>query len=201
MTSKLQFTKMVIASIFILPSLASSDDIEADDIDTIGKDKSVICSACHGSNGNSSSPLIPNLAGQDADYIVHQLKAFKSGKRVNDTMKGISESLSEDEMIALANYYCIQPSEALAADTLLIKKGKEKYALCWSCHGHNGEGAGSYPRIASQHSQYTVQQLKNFKNGSRKNPVMKAIISDLSFDDIEALGAYLATLNPHIQFD
>ncbi|MCK5188841.1 MAG: cytochrome c [Methylococcales bacterium] len=196
MTSKIKITGVLLSSLFIFSNSVSAADM------SFGKLKSDICSSCHGLKGISPFPFRPNLAGQDADYIVHQLKAFKSGFRINDTMKQISESLSDGEMITLANYYSRQPTESIdGGDPLLIKKGKEKYSLCWSCHGDNGEGAGSYPRIASQHSQYTVQELKNFRNGSRKNPVMKAIISELSLDDMEALGAYLATLNPHIQYD
>lgn len=111
-------------------------------------------------------------------------------------MKVISESLTNDEMVALANYYSIQEPAIMGGNTLLLEKGKDKYSLCWSCHGENGEGPGSYPRLAGQHSQYTTQQLKNFKNGLRTNPAMKAIVEVLSSDDMEALGAYIATLNP-----
>ena len=179
----------MICSIFLLSSLAFADD------KTLGKAKSAVCSACHGVNGISSNPLRPNLAGQDANYMVGQLKAFRSGSRKNDIMMGIAESLTDIEMVALAAFYSTQAPEIMSGDTLLIEKGKDKYSLCWGCHGENGEGPGSYPRISGQHSQYTVQQLKNFKNGLRINPAMKAIIADLSSDDMEALGAYIATLN------
>lgn len=176
---------------FIFLSLASANEM------SLGETKSTVCSSCHGLNGKSPFPLKPSLAGQNASYIVNQLKAFKSGRRINDTMKAISESLSNDEMVALATYYSIQEPEVMGGNILLLEKGKDKYSLCWSCHGQNGEGPGSYPQISGQHAQYTTLQLKNFKNGLRINPAMNAIVSGLSSEDMEALGAYIATLNPH----
>ena len=192
MKLKPHFNRIILASIILLPVFTAS----ANDM-SFGKLKSEACSGCHGIKGISPFPLRPNLAGQDADYIVHQLKAFKSGSRINDTMMQISKSLTNDEMITLANYYSRQPAEIIhGSDPLLIKKGQEKYSLCWSCHGENGEGPGSYPSVAGQHPQYTIQQLKNFKNGLRKNPVMKALTETLSVNEMEALGAYIATLKP-----
>ena len=189
MTSKITLTSMILGAFFTCSNIASAVDM------SFGKQTAVVCSSCHGLKGISPFPFRPNLAGQDADYIVNQLKAFKSGFRTNETMQKISESLSNEEMIALASFYSRQAIETIAnGDPLLINKGKEKYSLCWSCHGDNGEGPGSYPSIAGQHPQYTTQQLKNFKNGRRVNPVMKAIVSVLTDEDMEALGAYIATL-------
>jgi len=191
MTSKIKITGVLISSLFIFSINVSAADM------SFGKLKSDTCATCHGVEGISPFPLIPNLAGQDADYIVHQLKAFKSGSRLNESMKQISKSLSNDEMITLANYFSRQSIETVdGGDPLLIKKGNDKYSFCWSCHGENGEGPGSYPSVAGQHPQYTIQQLKNFKDGSRKNPAMKALVEVLSADDMEALGAYIATLKP-----
>lgn len=193
MKLKRHFNKVILACILLLPGFTAS----ANDM-SFGKQKSAVCSTCHGLKGISPFPSSPNLAGQDADYIVHQLIAFKSGSRLNDTMQQISKSLTNDEMITLANYYSRQSPEVTnnGGDPLLIKKGRDKYSLCWSCHGDNGEGPGSYPSVAGQHPQYTIQQLKNFKDGARKNPVMKALVDVLSDDDMEALGAYIATLKP-----
>ena len=78
----------------------------------------------------------------------------------------------------------------------MIAQGKKKYGLCWGCHGDNGEGPGSYPQISGQHPQYIVQQLINYKNGARINPAMNAIVADLGSGEIEALGAYISSLNP-----
>ena len=63
------------------------------------------CTACHGANGVSRNPRIPNLAGQQADYLVAQLRAFKGGTRHNDLMEAIAAQLSDAEMTALARYW------------------------------------------------------------------------------------------------
>jgi len=44
-----------------------------------GKARAITCTACHGPEGNSISPMWPNIAGQNAKYLVAQLKAFKEG--------------------------------------------------------------------------------------------------------------------------
>lgn len=66
------------------------------------------CIACHGPSGAGNGPaLFPSLRGQNADYIVLQLKAYKSGARKNDRndmMKDISLKLNDEEMKAVANY-------------------------------------------------------------------------------------------------
>jgi cytochrome c553 len=68
------------------------------------------CQACHGANGVSRNPHIPNLAGQQADYLIAQLHAFKSGTRKNDLMESIAAQLGDAEMSALAHYWSSQPA-------------------------------------------------------------------------------------------
>ncbi|MFK8139224.1 MAG: cytochrome c [Bdellovibrionales bacterium] len=70
-----------------------------------GKTKAASCVACHGAKGISSVPMYPNLAGQHAQYIVAQLKEFKSGKRNNAIMMPMAKPLSEQDMLDLGAYY------------------------------------------------------------------------------------------------
>jgi len=63
------------------------------------------CQACHGANGVSSSPRIPNLAGQQSDYLVAQLRAFRTGTRKSDLMESVAAQLSDAEINALAHYW------------------------------------------------------------------------------------------------
>ncbi len=75
-------------SMFVLGVLAlalPASQVQAADA-AAGKAKAEACAACHGANGVSVSADIPNLAGQKAKYIASQLKAFKSGKRINAMM-------------------------------------------------------------------------------------------------------------------
>lgn len=73
-----------------------------------GKEKSSVCAACHGADGNSTIPMNPILAGQYADYLVRALKDYKSGDRQNAIMNGIAAGLSEEDMEDLAAYFSSQ---------------------------------------------------------------------------------------------
>lgn len=74
--------------------------------------------------------------------------------------------------------------------------GKTKAALCAGCHGANGIGiADTYPNIAGQHAEYIVKQLKAFKSGDRKNPIMAPMAAGLSEQDMADVAAYFSSLN------
>lgn len=75
-----------------------------------GKGKAVaICSGCHGVPGTKAAYpevyYVPKLGGQNADYLVSALKAYRSGDRFNQTMKGLASALSEKEIVDIAAYY------------------------------------------------------------------------------------------------
>ncbi|MDO6695470.1 cytochrome c [Aliiglaciecola sp. 3_MG-2023] len=70
-----------------------------------GKAKSATCAACHGSNGISMIPMYPNLAGQKEQYLVLQMKAFRSGERNNMVMAPMAKGLSDEDIADLAAYF------------------------------------------------------------------------------------------------
>ncbi len=66
---------------------------------------------------------------------------------------------------------------------------------CAACHGQNGIGiVPLYPNLAGQKREYLVTQLRAFRDGSRKNPIMGPMAVHLSDSDIENLAAYFADL-------
>ncbi|HXZ95449.1 MAG TPA: cytochrome c [Burkholderiales bacterium] len=73
-----------------------------------GKQKSAACAACHGADGNSAAPDFPRIAGQQPDYIVHALSAYKSGARKDPIMNAMAASLSEQDIENLAAYFSDQ---------------------------------------------------------------------------------------------
>jgi cytochrome c553 len=73
-----------------------------------GKEKSTVCAACHGADGNSATPDFPKLAGQNADYMVKALSDYKSGARKNPIMGGQVANLSKQDMEDLAAYFSSQ---------------------------------------------------------------------------------------------
>lgn len=70
-----------------------------------GKAKSAMCAACHGADGISKIPMYPNLAGQKEQYLVKQMKAFKSGARKDPVMGPMSKGLSDADIANLSAYY------------------------------------------------------------------------------------------------
>jgi len=73
-----------------------------------GQGKAAVCAACHGVDGIGTGPTFPNLAGQKEDYLVAQLKAFKSGERKgaqSALMAPMAAGLSEQDMKDLAAYF------------------------------------------------------------------------------------------------
>jgi cytochrome c553 len=73
-----------------------------------GKEKSAVCAACHGADGNSVAPDFPKLAGQNADYMMKALSDYKSGARKNPIMGGQVTNLSKQDMADLAAYFSSQ---------------------------------------------------------------------------------------------
>jgi cytochrome c553 len=69
--------------------------------------------------------------------------------------------------------------------------------VCMACHGADGNSAITmYPKLAGQHPEYISKQLNNFKSGERKNAVMAGMVTNLSQEDMDNLGAYYAAQTP-----
>jgi cytochrome c553 len=73
-----------------------------------GKEKSTVCAACHGVDGNSAAPDFPKLAGQYPDYIIVALQHYKSGKRKNPMMAPMTSNLSPEDIADIAAYFASQ---------------------------------------------------------------------------------------------
>jgi cytochrome c553 len=84
---------------------------------------------------------------------------------------------------------------AAGAHAASIEQGQSKSFACGSCHGANGVSvSATIPNLAGQKTDYLVAQLKAFKAGTRKNPLMNAIAAQLSDGDIENLAAFWNSL-------
>jgi cytochrome c553 len=83
-------------------------------------------------------------------------------------------------------------SAALAGD---VAAGKAKSATCAACHGPDGKSANPmWPHLAGQQELYLAKQMKDFREGNRKDPVMGPMAAGLSDDDIANLAAFYASL-------
>jgi cytochrome c553 len=173
-----------------------------------------VCSACHGTDGNSTTPVNPNLAGQPAEYITLQLAHFKDGIRVNPVMQGMAAALTPDDMKALGLYFSQQKPKGLSAkNATLVKAGQKLYRggdastgvpACAACHSPDGAGIPKrYPRLAGQYSDYTLAQLNAFRSGERgadaegkdvNGRVMAAIAAKMSDAQMKAAAEYTSGL-------
>ncbi len=76
-----------------------------------------------------------------------------------------------------------------------VAAGKAKAAQCAACHGINGISANAlWPNLRGQKADYIIKQIKAFKAGTRKDPLMSPQAAQLSDQDIENVAAYFSSL-------
>lgn len=162
--------------------------------------KAAVCAACHGPQGKSTQAAFPILAGQTSRYMVLQLRDFQAGRRTNALMSPMVAGMTRDEMQELSDYFAKQtpPQQNFAADSVKARLGKLKAdeTLCTMCHLGGFVGQNEVPRVAGQHYDYIVQQLKDFKARKRTNDAgsMTSVAGTLSEQDIENLAHYIVGL-------
>ncbi|HET6552152.1 MAG TPA: c-type cytochrome [Dyella sp.] len=176
-----------------------------------GAGKAAACGACHGMDGNSSDAQYPKLAGQHESYIVRQLTDFKSGKRQNPIMLGMSTPLSEQDMHDIGAYFASKSALPGVADQALVERGEQLYRqgdttkgvpACMACHSIDGRGnpGAMYPQLTSQHAQYIEATLKSWHDGTTWGDdahaqIMPGIAKKLDEKDITAIASYIEGLH------
>ena len=164
------------------------------------------CFLCHGATGDSSSPLYPKLAGQNSEYMLKQLRNFKRGERESSDMRKVVADMDENDMQSVAFFFSRQqPSrgnsayaEMRALGEKLFSQGDPARGLkpCRECHGDNGAGSATLPRIAGQHTLYIETQLTLFEERKRTNDnaQMQDVAKRLTTDEVRAVAEYLRSL-------
>ncbi|MCF8212002.1 MAG: cytochrome c4 [Rhodoferax sp.] len=175
-----------------------------------GEKKVAMCIGCHGIVGYQASfpeiHKVPKISGQGAKYISSALNAYKKGERKHPTMRGIADSLSDQDIADVSAFYAAsgaaepvaagKATEGSAKAMELVTKG-----ACVSCHG---EGFSkpvdpSYPKIAGQYSDYLYVALKSYKTENnpmigRDNPIMGGIAKQFSLSELKELANYMGGL-------
>jgi cytochrome c553 len=167
------------------------------------------CLPCHGGGaaGPQAAPTFPRLDGQHAAYLEKQLREYKSGKRKSDIMAPLIGALKKQQIPGMAAHFAGQaPARGAVQNPQLASVGKVLYEqgnrasgvpACIGCHLPNGAGHQRYPRLAGQLQTYTVQQLVDFKSGTRSNDrarVMRLVAGRLTDEEIKAVAEYVAGL-------
>lgn len=170
-----------------------------------GKDRALLCKYCHGDDGNSLKPDVPNLAGQNASYLLEQIDKFATRKRDDFVMSPLAADFSAEDKVNLAIFYYSMPVKVKAVDAALAAKGKTLFtSVCSNCHGPQGHGNQKLARLAGQQTVYVSNVLKTFrtnandpaakKAASRQSDIMEGVAKDLSDEQIEAVAAYVTQL-------
>jgi cytochrome c553 len=169
------------------------------------------CAVCHGVDGSGRQAAgIPRLAAQEPSYLVKQLEDYQSGRREHFTMQPVAESLSADDIAAVAAYYSSLPSpraipgmhesRTLALGTWIADKGIPERGVpaCASCHGKDGIGVPPmFPRLHGQSAAYIKRQFHDLRKGQRQNDpggLMRHVASQLSPEEIRSVAAYFEYL-------
>jgi sulfide dehydrogenase cytochrome subunit len=144
------------------------------------------CDECHGKNGNSEHPEVPNIAGFSVTYLHDTLMDYKSGERPGvkfkeedgeeKDMNEETKDLSEEDINALAEHYAKQTFKSHAGeqktDPKLVAKGEKLFKRsCKKCHADYGtdpeDDAGI---LGGQWMTYLEHQFKMFHDGDREMP-------------------------------
>lgn len=168
-----------------------------------------VCSQCHGDRGLSMSPLFPNLAAQDKDYLVAQLKAFRDRKRSDPHaqayMWGMANQLTDERINQIAAYFSALPppvgsndqdANEVAAGKKIFEQGidSEQVPACNACHGEKAAGTSTIPRLAGQHREYLAAQILAFRNNERQNEVMHGNVQHMTDKQVRDIAAFLSSL-------
>jgi len=90
---------------FVLAGVLSVSTHTAKSAEYFDTDKVAQCVACHGADGKGKAAQYPDLQGKPVEYIVAQLQYFKSGLRKSSTMNVVARSLSQEDMLMLAEFF------------------------------------------------------------------------------------------------
>jgi cytochrome c553 len=209
--------KKLLALSLALAFTSTSGILHAEGSINAGKEKAASCISCHGDNGNSMVSTFPKLAQQHSSYLIKQLQAFKTGARKNPMMTAIASGLNDEDMADIAVYYAAQEISANDLPVLdddedeksdskvtiqsLIAQGSDLYrngdlprevSACIACHGPLGEGnkPAVFPALRSQHADYLIKTLTDFKTDTRSNNpenMMHMIAKKMTDDEIKAV--------------
>ncbi len=176
-----------------------------------GEGKIAMCIGCHGIVGYQSSfpevYKVPKISGQNAKYIASVLESYKKGDRKHPSMRGIADTLTEQDIADVAAYYAQHGQAPGAAEPPAAREPGAQVAqllqkgACVSCHGDNYSKPidPTYPKIAGQHPDYLYAALKAYRDDShatwgRANPVMAGMAKQFSNAELKAMARYIGGL-------
>ncbi|HET7730779.1 MAG TPA: c-type cytochrome [Usitatibacter sp.] len=152
------------------------------------------CASCHGEDGNTTTPGVPSLAGQQPRYLVVATREYLMGERKTTPMHAKLRGLTSRETENVALYYASQePKKRVAGTKGDPRAGEPLTAVCGGCHGVNGVSADTAtPSLAGQDEKYLVESIKAYRT-SRKRENMRLYITGLGEKEIADIAAFYAS--------
>jgi sulfide dehydrogenase cytochrome subunit len=131
------------------------------------------CAGCHGTNGNSSGPATPTIAGISSEYFIETMQAYKSGERPSTIMTRIAKGYTDEEIKLMADFFSkikFDRSKSQTVDAKLAKKGMQLHdKYCEKCHEDGGRSTADDAGIlAGQWKPYLKYTLEDFTSGNRE---------------------------------
>ena len=167
--------------------------------------KAKVCLECHVPQGQSPDPMIPKLDGQQAEYIVRQVLDYKSGRRPSTIMREVAQIVSDmQDLLDIAAFYSnLETMQGSGEINQEVKRGEVIYVdyRCHFCHGEEAVAGTAFtsgaPLIGGQNKDYLEKTMLDIKMGRRPADIynlMKRLLLRLSDKEIEALSAYVSSL-------
>lgn len=158
------------------------------------------CGACHGERGVSSTPGIPSLAGQQAEFIALQLVLFREGLRDVPAMQAPSDGLTDEQVEALGAHFAAlphaPPPDRAPRDAAAAEAGAAlaEGLRCGVCHLPGLTGQHQVPHIAGQREDFLAETLKAYRDSKRhgSDTQMNGVVQGLSDAQIARIAHYVA---------
>lgn len=156
-----------------------------------GKALAAACVKCHGDDGNSATPGIPSLAGQQSRYLVIAIQEYLNRERKKSPMHAMLPDLSKIDLESVALYFASQtPAQRGAPPLGDAAAGEPLTATCGGCHGSHGASTDSAtPSLAGQDPRYLLAATKAYRT-TRTRETMRVYVTGLSDKDIENIAAF-----------
>ena len=183
---------LLLAAVLITQPAHAEGDVAA------GKELGYTCLGCHGIDGYRNaypSYRVPKLGGQKAGYLEIALYGYRDGTRKHPTMAAQATSLTDQEISDVAAYLASIGGETVAAGGT-TGASFDKAAACTACHGQRGISVNAaWPTLAGQHQDYLLNSLKQYRDGTRSDPIMGAQAALIEEGDVAKLALYFSRLD------
>lgn len=157
-----------------------------------GRTASAACAGCHGSDGVSHDMSIPNLAGQDAAYLLEAIHGYRT-KTGHWGMQHHVVDLTENDARNVAGFFAVQaPPQAASAEHPAASAAQQ----CDRCHDAENE-AMPVPRLKGQDKDYLVAVMRGYRDGSRASSAMHKMSAAYNDATIDSLATWYASAKPN----